>query len=249
MGEPSVVHPSMRKADVWPLSPVETVLLAILAYLVLLISLVGARLSGPGEAPPQQAMIAALVANARPAFAEQAAQQMALASCVTARTVPQSYAEAAGVESPMAFGPPVEPAGPLSAAEINGELIHRLCGGVSTPGGRYHGPDRRLYVAIDAAVNGRDPNRSISRAEWAAGVDRFITRDAQWLRAKVVTRRTPRGTQTFGMRPRPGADPLVVRTRLATTTSGRFLVLPVRTAGGSVVPVTLRLLCGFQPVF
>src|SRR5438876_7392947 len=78
MSEPAGVHPSMRKADVWPLSPVETVLLAILAYLVLLISLVGARLSG-GEAPPQQAMIAALVANARPAFAEQAAQQMALA--------------------------------------------------------------------------------------------------------------------------------------------------------------------------
>ena len=50
------------------------------------------------------------------------------------------------------------------------------------------------------------------------------------------------------MRVRPGADPLVLRTRLSRPTTSRFLVLPVRSAGGAAVTLTLRLSCGFQPV-
>jgi hypothetical protein len=98
-------------------------------------------------------------------------------------------------------------------------------------------------------VNGRNPNRAISRADWAAGVDRFIARDAMWDRARVLSLTPPPGTTTFGMRVRPGADPLVVRTRFAVPAAGRYLVLPVRSAGGRVVTITLRLPCGFQPVF
>jgi hypothetical protein len=245
MSEPAGVHPSMVKADLWPLSAVETVLLVSLVYLALLIGLAGTRFGGR-PAAAQAAPAPALAAAPRPVALR---QQLVLASCVTARTVPQSYAGERGVQQPLAFGPPVEPAGPLTVAEINGELIHRLCGGVGTPGGPYHGPDRRLYVALDAAVNGRDPNRRISRAEWSAGVDRLITRDGLWPQARVVTRVVPAGTATFGMRVRPGADPLVLRTRLAARQTSRFLVLPVRSSNGRTVTLTLRLQCGFQPVW
>ena len=62
---------------------------------------------------------------------------------------------------------------------VNGALIQRICGGIPEPGLPYHPPDRRLFVALDAVVNGRDPNRAVSRAEWAAGVDGFITGDAR----------------------------------------------------------------------
>jgi hypothetical protein len=169
-------------------------------------------------------------------------------SCVTARTVPESYATAPEARRRLAFGPPVEVAGPVSVAEVNGELWRRLCGGVAVPGGPPHGPDRRLYVALDAVVNGRDPNRAISRAEWAAGVDRFIARDARWDRARIVTRTLPPGTVTFAMRVRPGADPLVVRTTLTAATTSRHLELPVRRTDGRTATLTLRLPCGFQPI-
>jgi hypothetical protein len=244
MGEPGEVHPSLRQAEVWPLSAVETVLVVTFAYLLLLIGLVAARHGRQDD--PVQPRVVAMINAVRPVAVE---QHHAQAPCVTAGTVPQSYADDPGVREPMAFGPPVEPNGPLSTAEVNGELWHRLCGGIGTPGGLFHGPDRRLYVAIDAAVNGRDPNRVISHAEWAAGVARFISHDALWEQAKVVTKTVPRGTRTFGMQVRPNADPLVVRTALAAGHTSRYLVLPVRSTSGFIVAVTLRLPCGFQPIF
>jgi hypothetical protein len=218
-------------------------------YVVLLISLVAARLDRVDRADrpgnPRQQSATVLPGDAAGIAMERRAR---ISSCVTARTVPRSYAELPGPESRLAFGPPVEPAGPLSTAGVNGVLIQRLCGGYPVPGGPYYGPDRRLYLAIDAVVNRRDPNRVVSRGQWAAGVEHFIVRDAQWLRARVVTATVPAGTLTYGMRPRPGADPLVVRTRLAKRTASRFLVLPVRSARGSTVTLTLRLPCGFQPL-
>ncbi|CAA9284143.1 MAG: hypothetical protein AVDCRST_MAG41-3856 [uncultured Corynebacteriales bacterium] len=149
----------------------------------------------------------------------------------------------------LAFGPPVEPAGPLSAAAVNGVLITRLCGGAETPGGPVRAPDRRLFAAIDAAVNGTDPNRQLSWQEWAAGVNRFITRDGQFVRSRVITRTTVASTPTWGMRARPGqADPAVIKTRLIRDDTSRYLVLPVTARDGRTVTLTLRLRCGFQPV-
>ncbi|HYT09324.1 MAG TPA: hypothetical protein VEL73_01550 [Mycobacteriales bacterium] len=174
----------------------------------------------------------------------------ASSSCVTDRTVPYYYGAAPGVTQPLAFGPPVEPAGhPLSVDVIKGVLIQRLCGGPVTPGGPVLGPDPKLFAALDAVVNGRDPNRRLTRAEWAAGVNRFITRNGQFVRAEVVSRTAPRGTATFGMRVRRGADPLVTRTRLAHADTSRYLSLPVHSDAGPVVVLTLRLPCGFQPIF
>jgi hypothetical protein len=248
MGEPARVHPSMTKADGWPLSAVETILVGSLTYLMLLISLAAAR-PHRSDPPTRAPVIATLVGASRPVAVP---QRQVLAACITPRTVPESYATASGVRQRRAFGPPVEPTGapgPTAVAEVNGELWHRLCGGVGPAGGRRHGPDRRLYVAIDAAVNRRDPNRVISRAEWAAGVTGFIARDALWDRARLVVRTAPRGTVTFAMRVRPGADPLVVRTRLAAPNRSSYLLLPVRSARGPIVPVMLRLSCGFQPTF
>ena len=95
----------------------------------------------------------------------------------------------------------------------------------------------------------QDPNRSLTRAQWAAGVDAFISRDGRFVDAGVETLTFRAGTGTFGMRPRAGADPLVIRTRLAHDDTNRYLVLPVRARDGRLVTVTLRLRCGFQPVF
>jgi hypothetical protein len=237
----------MAKADGWPLSTAETILGATLAYLVLLIGLAVARPGPVRAAVTAPFRVAALLDTPRPVAAVRR-EGLAAVSCVSGHTAPQSYAGQPGVQR-LAFGPPVEPTGPLTVAEINGELWHRLCGGIGTPGGRSHGPDRRLYVAIDAAVNGRDPNRAVSRSAWAAGVDRFIAHDALWDRARVVTLTARSGTTTFGMRVRPGGDPLVLRTNLAEPATGRYLALPVRSAGGPIVTVILRLPCGFQPVF
>jgi len=264
MGEPGKVHPSMTKADTWPVSPAETVLLATLSYLVLLIGLAGAR-SGERADPAQPPPIATVLQAERPfaAMDEQAVAgravpshtvpthtvpSQAMPTCVTARTVPYSYATAPQAQHQRAFGPPVEPHRPLSVAKINGELWRRLCGGAAVAGGPLREPDRRLFVAIDAVLNRRDPNRAISRAEWAAGVDRFISRDALWARARVVRRTLPRGTATLAMQVRPRGDPLVLRTRLSAPKTGRYLLLPARTASGSVQTLTLRLQCGFQPV-
>jgi hypothetical protein len=230
-----------------PLSAAEAALAATLAYLLLLISLAAARLADqrdrPADRPLRIVADLAAVGDAPPL-----AGFAAPASCVTGRSY--SYAKAKGITERLAFGPPVEPAGPLSAAAVNGVLIQRLCGGPESPGGPVRAPDRRLWTAIEAAVNGTDPNRSVSRAAWAAGVDRFITADGQFVRARVVTRTTPAGTGTYGMRVRPGdADPYVLRTRLLHADTSRYLVLPVRARDGRLVTLTLRLRCGFQPVF
>jgi hypothetical protein len=170
-------------------------------------------------------------------------------TCVGPRTAPRSYAGGPGVEAPFAFGPPVEPGGPRMVETVNGTLIQRLCGGIADAGQAARPPDRRLFVALDAVVNGRDPNRVISRAAWAAGVDDFITRQAQWTRARIVTRDAPVGTRTYAMRIRPGADPLVEPTRLLAPTRSRYLVLPVHRAAGGETVLMLRLACGFQPTF
>jgi hypothetical protein len=238
----------MAKARARPLSTAEAVLVATLGYLVLLISLTGARIAreGAGEDP-----VAELPAVARVAQLRSIATTTA-STCVGPRTVPYANAAAAGVLEPLAFGPPVEPAARRSAAAVNGVLIQRRCGGATAPGGPVRGPDRRLFAAIDAAVNGRDPNRPLSRVQWAAGVDRLVIRDGLFVDARVVTRTVAAGTPTFGMRVvsrDPSVDPVVVRTRLAHADTSRYLLLPVRSRTGRVVTVVLRLRCGFQPVF
>ena len=221
----------------------------VFAYLCLLISLAGARIARPGDEPGRPAL--RVVADTRylTAVVAPIGALTAVASCVGPETVPYQNAAAPGITESMAFGPPVEPSGPLSPAAVNGVLIQRLCGGPQTPGGAVRAPDRRLFAAIDAAVNGTDPNRQLTRAEWAAGVDRLVTRDGRFVDARVETRTVPAGTTTFGMRPRGSADPLVVRTRLAHDDTSRYLLLPVRARDGRVVPLVLRLRCGFQPVF
>ncbi len=232
-----------------PLSTAEAVLVATLGYLVLLISLTGARIARESDAEPVTEVLAVRpVAQVQPAAAARAAPAP---TCVGPTTVPYSYAAAPGVVEPLAFGPPVEPTGPRSAAAVNGVLIQRLCGGPTTPGGPVRGPDRRLFAAIDAAVNDRDPNRPLTQAQWAAGVDQFIIRDGLFTDAQVVTRTVPAGAPTFGMKVvsrTPGVDPVVVRTRMARADTSRYLLLPVRSASGRVVTLTLRLRCGFQPV-
>jgi hypothetical protein len=237
----------MATARARPLSTAEAVLIATFAYLVLLISLTGARIAREGRGEPVTTVTAVVpVAQLRPVAA--AAQP----TCVGPGTVPYSNAAAPGVVEPLAFGPPVEPGGPRSAAAVNGVLIQRLCGGPTAPGGPVRGPDRRLFAAIDAAVNGRDPNRPLTRQQWAAGVDRLIIQDGLFLDARVVTRTVAAGTATFGMRVvsrAPGVDPVVIRTRMAHSDTSRYLLLPVRSTSGRVVTLTLRLRCGFQPVF
>ena len=220
----------------------------LLAYLMLLISLAAARLFASPE-PPLRALRAVADTRAVPAAIIPLDRFAGPGSCVGPNTVPYPYAAAPGVAEPLAFGPPVEPGGPLSTAAVNGVLIQRLCGGPQTPGGPARPPDRRLYAAIDAAVNGTDPNRSLTRVQWAAGVDQLVSRNGRFVDAGVETRTVRAGTATFGMQVRAEADPLVIRTRLAHDDTNRYLILPVRTRDGRVVTLTLRLRCGFQPVF
>jgi len=235
------VEPSRAR----PLSRAEAFLAALLAYLILLISLAGTRLAGGSDPVPRLRV----VADSRSAAVEPIGRFVAAPSCVGPNTAPYVYAAAPGITESLAFGPPVEGAQALSAAAVNGVLIQRLCGGPVTPGGPVRAPDRRLFAAIDAAVNGTDPNRRPSRAEWAAGVDRLVTRDGQFVNSRVETRTVRAGAGTYGMRPRPGADPTVVLTRMAHDDTSRYLLLPVRNRAGQVVTLTLRLRCGFQPVF
>jgi hypothetical protein len=235
----------MATARARPLSTAEAVLVATLGYLVLLIALTGARIARESE-EPTEVLAVAPVARVRPL----AARTAPVPTCVGPGTVPYSYAAAPGVLEPLAFGPPAEPAGPLSVAAVNGVLIQRLCGGPTAPGGPVRGPDRRLFAALDAVVNDRDPNRPLTRAQWAAGVDRLVIRDGLFVDARVVTRTVAAGTATFGMKVvsrEPGVDPVVIRTRMAHPDTSRYLLLPVRSASGRVVTLTLRLRCGFQP--
>lgn len=239
----------MAQSRARPLSAAEAALAATFAYLVLLISLAGARLGDRSDRPPEPVL--QVVADVRALGAIQPLAGFAPApSCVGPATVPHAYARTPGITESLAFGPPVEPAGRLSAAAVNGVLIQRLCGGPATAGGPALAPDRRLFAAIDAAVNGTDPNRTLTRDRWAAGVDRLVTGDGLFLRSRVVTRTVPAGTGTYGMQVRPGeAEPYVLRTRLAHADTSRYLLLPVRARDGHVVTLTLRLRCGFQPVF
>lgn len=238
----------MAQSRARPLSRVEAALAGTFAYLLLLIGLVATRLGDGTDLPATPVL--RIVADGRSLDAAPLAGFAAPASCVGPRTVPYAYAESPASTEPLAFGPPVEPAGPLSAAAVNGVLIQRLCGGPESAGGPVRAPDRRLFAAIDAAVNGTDPNRQLTREQWAAGVDRLVTRDGQFVRARVDTRTSRAGTGTYGMQVRAGtADPLVVRTRLLRADTSRYLLLPVRARDGRVVTVTLRLRCGFQPVF
>lgn len=234
----------MEPSRARPLSRAEAFLAALLAYLILLIALVGTRLGGSDPAPRLR-----VVADSRLATVAPIGRLLAPASCVGPETVPYPYAAAPGITESLAFGPPVEGSRPLSPAAVNGVLIQRLCGGPVTPGGPVRAPDRRLFAAIDAAVNGGDPNRQVSRAAWAAGVDRLVTRDGRFVDARVETRTVRAGTGTYGMAPRPGADPRVIATRMAHDDTSRYLLLPVRNRSGQVVTLTLRLRCGFQPVF
>ncbi len=229
----------MARSQARPLTTVEAVLIAAFAYVVLLITLTGARLSrepDPAVEPRPDAITVIQVASVRPVGS---VARGGRATCVTARTTPYFYAASPDVTEPLAFGPPVEAGGQLSTAAVNGALIERLC----------YRPDPRLFAALAAAVNGGDPNRPLSRAEWTAGVNRFVTRDGLFVDARVVTRTVPLRTPTYGMRVPRGADPVVLRTRLARADTSRYLVLPVRSARGPVVTLTLRLRCGFQPIF
>ena len=69
---------------------------------------------------------------------------------------------------------------PLSAAAVNGVLIQRLCGGPESPGGPVRPPDRRLWTAIEAAVNGTDPYGG--NGQWS------FVRNAAAIKAFVVNR-------------------------------------------------------------
>jgi hypothetical protein len=239
----------MAQSRARPLSRAEAVMAALLAYLVLLISLAGTRLGGHPDPAPVRGL--RIVSDTRSlSVAVQPIARFAPGStCVGPGTRPYAYASAPGITEPLAFGPPVEGSVPLSAAAVNGVLIQRLCGGQATPGGPVRGPDRRLFAAIDAAVNGTDPNRPLTQGQWAAGVNRLITTDGDFVNSRVETRTVRAGTGTYGMKPRAGADPLVIKTRLAHDDSSRYLLLPVRARDGHVVELVLRLRCGFQPVF
>jgi hypothetical protein len=239
------VEPSRAR----PLSRAEAAMAGLLAYLILLISLAGTRLGDPGPADPARRLRLVTETRAAPALVEPIGRFAPAASCVGPRTVPYAHAAGPGITESLAFGPPAEGAAPLSTAAVNGVLIQRLCGGPETPGGPVRAPDRRLFAAIDAAVNGTDPNRPLTRAQWAAGVDRLITRDGQFVDARVDTLTVRAGTGTYGMAARGSADPLVIETRLAREDTSRYLLLPVRARDGRVVTLTLRLRCGFQPVF
>jgi hypothetical protein len=239
----------MARSRARPLSRAEAAMVGLLAYLVLLISLAGARLAGHDQADPGPQLRIVADTRAITALVAPIVRFAPASSCVGPNTVPYAYASAPGITEPLAFGPPVEVGGPLSAAAVNGVLIQRLCGGPETPGGPVRGPDRRLFAAIDAAVNGTDPNRPLTREQWAAGVDRLITRDGRFVDSRVETLTIRAGTGTYGMKPRAGADPLVIRTRLGHQDTSRYLLLPVQARDGRVVTLTLRLRCGFQPVF
>ena len=157
-----------------PLSTAEAAMVTLLAYLILLISLVAARLFGVHQPTVQQALRpVAETRAATPAAAIVPLNRLAAeATCVGPHTVPYSYASAPGVTEPLAFGPPVEPSGQLSPAAVDGVLIQRLCGGPETVGGPVRAPDRRLFAAIDAAVNGTDPTarspRRSGRPAWTS---------------------------------------------------------------------------------
>ena len=224
-------------------------MVTLLAYLLLLISLVAARLFGVHEPTVAALRPVAEASAAASAPIHQLNRLVAESTCVGPHTVPFSYASAPGVAEPLAFGPPVEPSGQLSPAAVNGVLIQRLCGGPQTAGGPVRSPDRRLFAAIDAAVNGTDHKRALTQAQWASGVNQLVTRDGRFVDARVETRTYRAGTSTFGMRVRAGEDPLVIRTRLAHDDTNRYLLLPVRAHDGRVVTLSLRLRCGFQPVF
>ena len=231
-----------------PLSTAEAVLVATLGYLVLLISLTGARIARERRGPRSTEVLAVTVTQVQPAAAARAAPAP---TCVGPTTVPYSYAAAPGVVEPLAFGPPVEPTGPRSAAAVNGVLIQRLCGGPTTPGGPVRGRTGGCSRRSTRRSTAGDPNRPLSQAQWAAGVNQFIIQDGLFTDARVVTRTVPAGAPTFGMKVvsrTPGVDPVVVRTRMARGDTSRYLLLPVRSARGPVVTLTLRLRCGFQPI-
>lgn len=228
----------MARSRARSLTAAEAVLIAAFAYVVLLITLTGARIGREpdrGVEPQPGAMTIVQVADSRPA----AALRLAQSECVTKRTVPTFYAAAPGVVEPLAFGPPVQVDGPVAAGKAVDELIRRVC----------YRPDPRLFAALDAAVNGRDPNRRLSPTEWAEGTKAFVTEIGQVGEPQVVTRTARLRTPTYGMQVRRGADPLVLRTRLARQDTSRYLVLPMRSARGPAVTLTLRLRCGFQPIF
>ncbi|HEV7653829.1 MAG TPA: hypothetical protein VGP36_03705 [Mycobacteriales bacterium] len=240
----------MAQSRARPLSRAEAAMATLLAYLVLLISLAGTRLGGhsDGTDPGQRLRI---VADSRSltAMVDPIARFAPVSTCVGPSTVPYAHAAAPGITEPLAFGPPVEGRTPLSAAAVNGVLIQRLCGGPETPGGPVRAPDRRLFAAIDAAVNGTDPNRPLTQSQWAAGVNQLISSDGRFVAARVETLAVRAGSGTYGMKARAGADPLVIATRLAHDDTSRYLLLPVRARDDKVVTLTLRLRCGFQPVF
>ena len=227
----------MARSQARPWTTVEAVLAAALAYVVLLVSLTGARIGREPEfvpAPPA-AVAVVRVADVRPAAP--AARQPTQAQCVTEQTKPTHYAAAPGVVESLAFGPPVAASGSVAAASARGELSRRIC----------YQPDPRLFTALDAAVNRRNPNRPLTREQWAEGTKSFVNRA---LNPTLVTLTVPAGTRTYGMRVlRKGAAPVVVPTRLRRQETGSYLRLTVPPdAGGEPVLLTLRLRCGFQPV-
>lgn len=153
--------------------------------------------------------------------------------CIEAKEVPHFYANAKKKERPFSFGPK---ASGRSTHAANAELKYRLCG----RGKR--GGDRRLYAALRSAVDGSNPNRSISHKRWEDGVEKFMD-GLQWHRARIVTL-SYWDRQSLYMKPHGHRDPLVGSSSVSTT-DDKFLVIPVD-GGGKLV---LRLKCGFQPVF
>jgi hypothetical protein len=161
--------------------------------------------------------------------------------CIGPHEVPFFYAALQDKENPWSFGPTAEPYGHRSLRQLKSELTDRLCG---TPN---RGGDRRLYVALYAAILGGDPNIHISHKQWERGVPKLLQM-FDWGNGSHV--RTESGSRaTMAMEPRGRKRDPKVHAASNFMRDDRVLRLAVN--GPDSVPnrIDLRLRCGFQPVF
>jgi hypothetical protein len=162
--------------------------------------------------------------------------------CIKPGALSEPYANAphkAG--GPDAFGPKViDDTQAVLGRQPQAELYLRLCG---VPGG--HGPDERLWAAIDAVVNHTNPNAVLSRSVWAHNVDKLTDSQIDWANAHLATLQFAPGSSTMEMV--PGSFPIIKVAPPSTYQKDLFLVVRVRANSGSTVTLALRLKCGFQP--